>query len=151
MFGWLPTWMGCRNRNRTLEESHLHINILELRAAIFSLKVFAHHLRSITVLIHIDTSLLQFINKRGGTHSLPLCQEAITLWKWVMKRQLNIQTEYIPGRENTIADSLSRKEETDWGDWKLEPRQFRKTTHYLNTYPVIDILPAGPTTNYQTT
>ena len=110
----LHGWGAATDKDRahgtwTLQETQLHINLLELRAAFFSLKIFAHQLINASVLIHIDNvTVIRFINKRGGTHSSLLCREAINLWRWAMERNLSIQAEYIPGRENTIADAVSR-------------------------------------------
>ena len=152
----LHGWGAATDKDRahgtwTLQETQLHINLLELRAAFFSLKIFAHQLINASVLIHIDNvTAIRFINKRGGTHSPLLCWEAINLWRWAMERNLSIQAEYIPGRENTIADALSREEEVDWSDWRLDLSLFLEITHHFAIQPAIDLFASRTNTQLPT-
>ena len=68
----------------SLEETSLHINLLELRAVRFALTVFSDMLRGKKVLINTDNvSALFYINKQGGTSSIALCMESLLLWNQV--------------------------------------------------------------------
>ena len=60
-------------------ESHLHINILELKAVFLALKSFELLCRDQTVLVATDnTSVVSYINKQGGMRSGSLCA---LLWR----------------------------------------------------------------------
>ena len=59
-----------------------HINYLELSAAFLTLQSFAKHSSSLTIKMKIDNvTAMTYINKLGSTHSLVLCQLALTIWK----------------------------------------------------------------------
>ncbi|XP_056380443.1 uncharacterized protein LOC130275879 [Hyla sarda] len=59
------------------EETMLHINCLELLAGFFALKSFAKTRSNCCILLRMDNiSAVQYINKLGGTKSLPLANIA---------------------------------------------------------------------------
>ena len=123
--GWGATYQESQTGGMWMtEERRLHINVLELKAAFLALQLFVTHRRRTHVLIRIDnTTAIAYLNKKGGTHSRVLSDLAVLVWEWCLSRQITLQAEHIPGRENTDADRESRKG-TDSSDWMLHPEIF---------------------------
>ena len=66
----------------SVQQKTLHINCLELEAVYLSVQHFLPQLRGQNVLIRSDnTTVVQYINKQGGTRSPRLCYQAWDLWK----------------------------------------------------------------------
>jgi hypothetical protein len=87
----------------------LHINILELLAVWNALKAFLHLVQNRTVLIQTDnTSVLHYINNSGGTKSVLLCQMTWDMLHWCLKHKVELKAVHIPGKDNHLADKLSR-------------------------------------------
>jgi hypothetical protein len=83
----------------TREEKACHINYLELLAAFLALKTFTTNLHHETILLRLDSvTTMAFLNRRGGgTHSVPLCNLAVQIWKWCLERNIFIHAEHLPG------------------------------------------------------
>ena len=110
----------------SMEERQSHINLLELKAAFLALQVFASQKSNIHILLRIDnTTAIAYLNKKGGTHSRKLSDLAIQVWEWSLSRNLTIQAEHIPGKENEDADRESRRG-ADSSDWMLHPEVFQE-------------------------
>jgi ribonuclease HI len=91
------------------QKSH-HINVLELLAVQKGLKVFQHKLKNRSVLIQTDnTTVLNYINKLGGTRSPQLCQITWEMLNWCILHRIQLQAVHIPGVLNVLADRLSRR------------------------------------------
>ena len=54
----------------------------------------------------------------GKFHDLR--QLTIEIWDWAMENGTQVFAEYIPGKDNVVADHLSRRKR-DSMDWKLNP------------------------------
>ncbi|KAL5004784.1 hypothetical protein ScPMuIL_018240 [Solemya velum] len=94
-----------------------HVNCLEMEAVIRSVKHFLPKLQNKNVLIHSDnTTVVQYINKQGGTKSQSLCQKAWALWLMALENGITLKAAHIIGRENILADCLSRTlvKNTEW-------------------------------------
>ena len=119
--GWAATCEGVRTGGPwSREEQSLHINCLELLAAILAIKCFAKKERSIKIVLMMDnTSAIAYINKLGGTVSPELKQ----LWLWCMERDISLQAQHLPGSLNTIADRESRVM-VDRTDWMIHPQRY---------------------------
>jgi hypothetical protein len=85
------TGWGGHMKNQTVqglwtEQMKLqHINNLELQAVFLTIKKFQKLLQKKEVLVRTDnTTVVQYINKQGGTHSLQLCQQAWGLWLFAL-------------------------------------------------------------------
>lgn len=97
----------------------------ELKAAHLALKTFPIPVNS-TVMIRTDnTTSLSYINKQGGTRSLPLINLATEVWNWCIDNQIMIQAQHIQGLNNTIADLESRRTFFK-NQWKLLPTVFQQ-------------------------
>lgn len=112
--GWGCSWKHYRGAHHgywTMEEAVQSINWRELKAAHLALKTFPIP-RNSAILIRTDntTSLFSYINKQGGTRSLPLINLATEeVWNRCIKNQIMIQAQHIQGLHNTIADLESRR------------------------------------------
>ena len=74
-----------------------------------TIKKFQRLLQNKQVLIRTDnTTVVQYINKQGGTHSLQLCQQACDLWMFALEHKIVLKSAYIAGVTNILADQLSR-------------------------------------------
>ena len=86
----------------TQTETALHINVLELKTALFALRTFTRDLRSCHVHMKIDNrTAVAYIQKMGGTRSarmLPVTQE---IWKFALEKEIILSAEYLPGSQNT--------------------------------------------------
>ena len=99
------------------EERTWHINCLELKAALLTLKAFTlscHNNAKVTLYCD-NTTAVSCINKKGSTKED--CNNITrTIWLWCLERNIKIAAVHIPGKENTTADKASREKglETEW-------------------------------------
>lgn len=120
------------------EHIELHINQLELKAALLALKSFATDLSDCEILLRIDnTTAITYINRMGGVRVDYLQADAKELWNWCEKRRLWVFAEYIPSKENVEADTLSRLENRDT-EWELADYAFRRIQKIFGK-PEIDL------------
>ena len=69
----------------SLDQSALHINVLEMKAILLALKQCHQHVNNTTVMIATDnSSVVAYLRKQGGTHSPSLCME---VWETSVVRQ----------------------------------------------------------------
>jgi len=110
----------------TLEESKsLHINALELKAALFSLRAFTLNQRKIHVHMRMDNrTAVAYLLKMGGTRSASMLQIAQELWDYALSNQITLTAEYLPGKVNQEADWESRNCR-DFSNWRLNPLVFQ--------------------------
>ena len=123
--GWGAYCQGTLTGGRwSEEEEHLHINELELLAALFSLKAFLKHARDISVLLKSDNvTTVAYINHLGGTKSKILVNISKNIWLWCLQRGITLKAQHLPGKENLKADFMSRHLR-DRTDWVLNPALF---------------------------
>ena len=98
------------------DEQSLHINCLELKAALLSIKAFISNKRNCFVhLLSDNTTTVMCINNQGSTKKA--CN-IITreLWVWCIVRNNWITASHLPGVDNIEADKKSRclGLETEW-------------------------------------
>jgi hypothetical protein len=123
----------------TLEESHLHINLLELWAVHRALIMLGHVIFNKRLLVKSDNStVVYYINKQGGTRFPTLCLHTMKLITWCIKHAVILQVIHIPGMDNVQADNLSRGVSTNPTEWALNRQIFLKLT-LLRTFPTIDL------------
>uniref|UniRef100_A0AC34FUL5 Reverse transcriptase domain-containing protein n=1 Tax=Panagrolaimus sp. ES5 TaxID=591445 RepID=A0AC34FUL5_9BILA len=118
LLGWGCAFNGQKTGGRwNLEEAKLHINVLELRAALFGLQLACKGIKDVGIRLESDNiSAIAYINKRGGTKSHDLLTAAQEVWKWALENRIYVIASHIPGIKNTDADSASRKfsENCEW-------------------------------------
>lgn len=73
--GWGPHMGSLHTQNLwSPDDSHLHINYLELKAVFLDIHIFLPHLTGRTIAVHSDnTTVVSYINKQNGTASCSLC------------------------------------------------------------------------------
>ena len=103
------------------ERRTCHINLLELRALKLVLLRLAPYISNRVVKLECDNSTaVCYLNKQGGTRSLPLCQEAVELHRWLISHNVTVFAVHRPGVNNELADYLSRNR-PDPTEWSLNP------------------------------
>ncbi len=108
------------------EERIEHINYKELKAIFLCLQTFVKNENSKHVRIETDnTCACAYVNNMGGKIDM-LDELARNIWYWAIERNLWISTTYIPGSENQIADTESRKVANHNIEWKLSKNMFQK-------------------------
>ncbi|KZS04664.1 Uncharacterized protein APZ42_032312, partial [Daphnia magna] len=113
----------------TLEEKTLHINHLELIAALYALQCFTARASGVSVLIYSDNSTaVAYINRCGGTWSRSLSATAKSIVEWCEPRRLSLTAVHLAGSRNMVADYQSRVF-LDQSDWKLSAISF----HQINS------------------
>lgn len=91
------------------EEAKHHMNWLELKGAFLALQCFAKGYQRAHILLRMDNHVaISYINKRGGTRSRALCDLALHLWEWCLKRTITVEALHLPGVQNVRADFESR-------------------------------------------
>ena len=105
----------------------LHINILELKAVFLALQRFKDQCQNQAVLVTTDNStVVAYINKQGGTHSVEMC---VLLWKimtWWHRYQITLKARHIPECLNVMADLLSRSNQVQSTEWSLHPQVLKQ-------------------------
>lgn len=121
-------WGGVCNRQMTGGnwsplERKLHINILELKAASFTLQSFCKDYRNCHIRLQLDnTTAVAYINHMGGTKAR--CNAvAREMWLWCLQRNLLISATHLPGVSNVDADAQSRMVHENT-EWQLNPGVF---------------------------
>ncbi|XP_068712820.1 uncharacterized protein [Montipora foliosa] len=118
--------------------SQTHINYLELLAALYALQAFVPNLRDVHVRLKLDNSTaVAYINKMGGIKSPSLNSLSRTLWEWCIERNIIISAQHIPGKENLVADSLSREFSSNL-EWSVDIDSFTQISS-MTFVPDIDL------------
>lgn len=118
--GWGAFCEGAGSQGKwSSSEKLLHINHLELKAALLALKAFATNLSNCNILLRVDnTTALSYINKMGGVRFEGLHDLAREFWNWCEERRLWVKAVYIASKDNIEADALSRIHNIDT-EWRL--------------------------------
>ncbi|XP_045137462.1 uncharacterized protein LOC123519890 [Portunus trituberculatus] len=136
-------WGGHLNERITggswsLEEQHLHINALELKAVLLALQTFRTDLKDKHIKVFCDnTTAMTYINEMGGTKSLTCNNIATAIWDWCLANNAWITCSFIPGKDNVRADLASRHK-NERHEWQLNVSIFRVLCHVFGT-PTIDL------------
>ena len=72
-----------------------------------------------------NQTAVAYINNMGRTVSAQATAIARDMWMWCLRRGMNLSAEYLPGKENTIADEESRAMK-DRSDWMLTTEVFKR-------------------------
>ena len=121
------------------EDKHLHINLLELKAAFLALQEFQDRLVGHSVVLMSDnTTVVAYVNKQGGTVSLPLHLLTVQVHEWAVAHSVGLSARYIPGKRNVLADGLSRQGQVMGSEWSLH-QDIAERLFHLWGHPVIDL------------
>ena len=107
--GWGATCNGKTTGGRwSVAEASLHINCLELKAAILALQSFLRPLSQPPrhILLEMDnTAAVAYVNRRGGTHSHSLSLLALDLWSFLLTTGSWVTARHLPGVLNVEVDA----------------------------------------------
>ena len=110
------------------QESLLHINNLEMRAARLAVTNFQARLQDSCVMLSTDnTSVVSYVQAQGGTHS-HLCRDL----------NISLSAKHIPGRLNALADGLSQKHQLLPSEWTLHQEVANQIFFSVNR-PLVDL------------
>ena len=129
--GWGAVCQGRHTRGLWTQEesSSLHINALELKAALFAVRAFTPNRRQLHVHLRMDNrTAVAYLLRMGGTRSPALLSIAQELWEYALNKQITLTAEYLPGELNHEADWESRHFR-DSSNWKLNPTVFQALDH----------------------
>ena len=136
---------GCKyNSNWTkgywsLDEKLFSINALELKAIFYGIKTLVEvksikHLRVMTD----SMTAVWCLNKMGSSNS-EICNEITReIWNYCILHEIWISAAHIMGKNNVIADSLSRSSNLDI-EWMLNPSFFKIACKKLLFQPNMDL------------
>lgn len=120
------------------EQSQLHINVREMLAVQLGLLQLASHISNKHIQLQIDnTTVVSYLNRMGGTHSLHLDNLAQAIWGWALLRNIHLSAVHIPGKSNICADYLSRVSQ-DRSGWMLNRLVFRRLCS-MKFLPQVDL------------
>jgi hypothetical protein len=129
----------------TSSQMALHINCLEMLAVLHTLRAFRQQIQGKSVLVKTDNiAVRQYINFSGGTGSAALCALSLRLLRWCMTWKISLIAEYVPGIQNTLADTLSRRILSQT-EWRLKPSIVQSLFLALGE-PVIDLFATAENT-----
>ena len=116
--GWGCSFNGLSTGGRWSPlEAVNHINVLEIKAVLFSLQSLLHDITGTHVRVQSDgTTTVSYINNFGGVKSISCHRVAGEIWFWAFERQNHLSAEHLPGAQNVLADRASRifDENTEW-------------------------------------
>lgn len=115
------------------EEAAHHIN---WKAAFLGLQAFAQNLSNVHIHLLMDSTVaIAYLNRLGGTRSYTLCQLAISVWDWCLRKGITVHADHLPGRLNVRADFASRNW-NDNSDWMLDPAIFSRLQNRLGRFSI---------------
>ena len=117
----------------------LHINNLELKAVTLAVSQFSQNIKDHCVLLSTDnTTVVSYVLKQGGTHSLSLFRETLELFQRCQSLNVRLLAKHLPGRLNVLADSLSRRHQILPSEWTLQQEVVNLIFRELGT-PMVDL------------
>lgn len=120
----------------TEDERRLHINELELKAALFGLKIFANNFYDCEILLRIDnTTAISCLNRMGSVQYPHLNEVSREIWQWCESKKIHIFASYISSKDNYEADALSRMQLSDT-EWELGDYAFDEV---INSFGIFDV------------
>ena len=127
-----------------------HINYLEMMAVFLGLKHFVKHLENKVVLVKTDnTTVMCYINKQGGTRSPSLCILTWNMFQWAIKHKIVLIAQHVSGRNNCLADLLSRGSKIKNTEWTLK-KSVIQTIFQMWEIPHVDLFATRLNHHFQT-
>ena len=138
----LSGWGAVRGEIKTggnwsLIERKIHINVLELMAALYALSSLCADCTETHIRMMIDNkTAVSYINGMGGRTTL--CNKiARQIWMWCKERNVWVSAAYLTSKENEIADKMSRISHNN-SEWSLSNEIFQKLVENFGQ-PSIDM------------
>ena len=105
----------------------MSINARELLAIERALSFFAPLLQNSSVAAFADNSTaIAYLRNQGGTRSPLLNTIAQRILRWAESLQVTLAPQFIMGRHNVLADSLSRHNQVLGSEWTLKTEVFQE-------------------------
>ena len=123
------------------DQSHLHINVLEMKAITFALHKAIRN--SLMMVSTNKSTVVSYLKKQGGTHSPDLCVAVWNTLLWCQQNSIVLQVRHIPGRFNILADQLSRLTKPIQTEWTLKQSVVNRICQLTN-FPNIDLFATRP-------
>jgi hypothetical protein len=120
-------------------------NMQQLRSHINKKEIWSGHFSMDKLMVqgdHVQLSLdsrtaVSFINRMGGTRSLPLCLAALDLWDMVLSRGCWVTAVWVSRDENLLSDMLSKSKIATW-EFCLDQRTLKNLwSHWF--HPTVDV------------
>ncbi|XP_077983301.1 uncharacterized protein LOC144438146 [Glandiceps talaboti] len=93
----------------SIKEKALHINVLELKAALLAIQSFVQNHRDLVIELQLDnTSAVAYLNHQGGVKFQALCILALQVWQYCETQNISFSVGHLPGIANLLADYQSR-------------------------------------------
>ena len=123
--GWGPICSIRRRRGSGQRRSPRNTNVLKMRAVELALATLLPQLAGQSVVLMSDNaSFVVYLRHQGSTVSRRLCLMASVITQWTERHSVRLDSRYIPGNKNILADQLSRPDQVFPTEWSLLPRVF---------------------------
>ena len=120
-------------------EAQAHINVLELKAGFFALKSFIADKQNIHVRLFMDnTTAVACIENRGSVRSVECDIVTKDIWLFCIEKGIWISAAYVPGKDNVVADELSRRSNLDT-EWQFNINLLQLALGFLGFTPDVDL------------
>jgi hypothetical protein len=137
-------WGGHTSEHSVLgqwdtHQRKLHINLLEMESVFLCLKKFQNILTNKTVIVCGDNrACLYYLANQGGTKSRTLSLRAEQILIWAHQNNIFLETRFIPGKLNVLADQLSRSNQVLSTEWTITHQSLQPVWERLGK-PMIDL------------
>ena len=115
-----------------------HMNILELKAILFTLNSYHMKAKNHIRIMCDSTSSIAYVNNMGGFKSDKCDNIGKSIWGICWSRQLWISAAHIPGVNKVIADQKSRTF-NDNTEWMLNTSDFKNIISELEFRQTVDV------------
>ena len=106
-------------------EASLSINQRELLAVERGLRALCYCLEGRVVAVFSDdTTAVAYLRRQGGTLSPALNAVAQCILRWAERLNIIVMPQFVPGRNNVVADALSRPDQVLGSEWMLHQDVF---------------------------
>ena len=120
------------------EESSLHINILETKTVLLTLKSLFRNINNTSVLIRSDsTTTVSYLNNLGGVKNTIISNIIKEIYDFCILNSLSIQASHLSGRLNSRADSLSRRSRDHC--YSIPLKFFKQICNIFSISPLVDL------------
>ena len=112
------------------KERELHINVLELKAALLTILSLLKEVSNKHIRLNVDNTVTVAYIENFGGRIVELHRLAKEIWKWCLSRGNWLSVAHVAGVKNVEADKLSRKVNDDM-EWSLKSDIFEEITNIV--------------------